>query len=231
MDTLLTTIPAIAKSADISTIPVASLLGVSGTVAAGSTGTAKSSAGAAASTATKTTAPKSSATRAAATAKAAGPAASSKAWRAALAARTIAILSTGIIAKPARTTPKTGTEVATWISADLLQPATQGSIQKKRFISAIALYTSGNFRLSRGAAAVLAFDLIGQLRRGRSLLVTRPATLLTRLCPARWSGRRSGRWTTAGKLRRSLTLGAGWPRPALPGSLLRWRRSRGSRSR
>jgi len=230
MDALLTAIPAIAKRADISAIiSIPDLL--PGTVATGSTRPTKSTATrAAASTATKSAASETSATGATTPAKsAAGCATGSKPWCAALSARTIAILSTGIIAKPSGPTPKTGTEVATRVSADLLQSATQRSIYEERLIRTIALYATGNFWLSRGAADVLAFNLIGQFRRGRSLLVAWTASLLTGLRATHLTGWRP----TTRKLRRRLTLECGWPRPwpTLPGRLLRWRCSRGSRGR
>jgi hypothetical protein len=131
MDALLPPIPAIAQRPEVSAIASASLL--SGPVAAGSARTAKTSATrAAASTTTKTTA---ASTEAATTAWAATTrtAPTSETWSAGLSAArtawTIAILPTRIVAKAARTTSKSWTEVAARISADLLQPSTQCSVQ------------------------------------------------------------------------------------------------------
>jgi hypothetical protein len=180
MDALLATIPAIALGAKVSAIPAASLL--SGTIVTRSARTAKSAAGSAATTAAKTTSAETSASGAAtteATWSATGTTAACEAW--CLSRLSITILATRIVTKAARTTAKAWTEVATWISAHLLQSPTQRSIQEEGFIRALALYTCWNFWLSRDAAEILSLDLIGQFGRSGSRLIAWPSSLLTRL--------------------------------------------------
>jgi len=89
------------------------------------------------------------------------------------------------------------------------------------------LHTTWNFRLSGGAAEVLAFDLIGQFRRRGSLLIAGSAALLDRLRTTRLTRRRCAWWPATCKLRRSLTFRPRWSRPSR--SLLRLRLNRSSR--